>query len=416
MDKSSHTKERRTVYQALIETLGVSPEAIQNGVDLFLTDFRTMILEVLMESEVNELIGLPYERSPKKRTASRWGYEQGVAIVDGGKTPIIRPRVRFCRGFSEQSGEFRLETYEAMNRADLIDGPLTAAILGGVSTRVYSQLICRNLKKAKGVKRSSVSRKALAASKPMVDQFLKQRIDIEPVVLMIDGVNIGGCQALACLGIDTNGRKHVLGVRIGSTENQIVCRDLLRDMIERGLDPEASYLFVIDGSKALAGAIRACFGQDVQIQRCQEHKIRDVQAYLPVKLRKGFRQKLIAAYAQKSARQALAHLDKIRGELTLISESAANALTEGMFETLTVHRLGITGKLRKALRTTNIVESAFSAVRRYLGRVTRFRNDQHREIWLVRSLLEAERHFRTVEGHRQIAPLRNKLQKKSKTR
>jgi transposase-like protein len=244
----------------------------------------------------------------------------------------------------------------------------------------------------------------------MVDEFFKRRLeDINAVVLFIDGVNVAGRQALACIAIDTAGRKHVCGVRLGSTENQIVCRDMIRDMIERGLDTERNYLFVIDGSKALAQAIRATFGQHTHIQRCQEHKIRDVQAYLPHKYRKAFRQKMQAAYAQKTERAALNRLNKIRMELTLISERAANALIEGMYETVTVHRLGVTGLLRQSLRTTNIIESAFSSVRRYMGRVGRFRDDAQRDLWLVRSLIEAERHFRTIEGYRQLSELRKIL-------
>lgn len=344
----------------------------------------------------------------------RWGSEKGTAFVDGTKIEIERPRVRILRGLVSGRKELKLETYEAMNRSDLIDGPLTAAILNGVTTRAYAKLL-KKCVEAKGVKRSSVSRRTIASTKPIVDEFLKQRLDhINPTIMLIDGVNVRGRQALACIAIDSAGRKHVIGVRLGTTENQILCRDLIRDLTERGIDPAGDYLFVIDGSKALAGAIRAAFGQDVHIQRCQEHKIRDVQAYLSPKLRRSYRQKLQAAYSQKTEKAALNQLNKIRGELSLISEKAANALTEGMLETLTVHRLGVTGLLRKSLRTTNIVESIFASVRRYMGRVSRFRSDEQRDLWLVRSLLEAQRNLRTLDGYRQIADLKKKLKQKAR--
>jgi transposase-like protein len=215
---------------------------------------------------------------------------------------------------------------------------------------------------------------------------------------------------IACIGIDTNGRKHVLGLRVGATENEIVCRDLIRDLIERGLNSSTPYLFVVDGSKALIAAIRAAFGQDAAIQRCQEHKIRDVQGYLPVRLRAEFRDKLQAAYNQRSESAALKRLDRIRLELSLISDNAVNALTEGMTETVTLHRLGITGLLRQSLRTTNIIESAFSSVRRYMGRVSNFRDEAQRELWITRSLLEAEKHFRSLRGSRQLRKLRVSLE------
>ncbi len=409
MSKSSHTKQATKLYQDLIAfAMPDYKEVIREGIVEHMEEFKRVWLEALLHAEVNGLIGVPYRRSDNRQFV-RWGMEAGTAILDGGKIAVRRPRVRLLRTLKQSGGEVQLETYKAMNRTELIDGPLTIAVLSGVSARAYEDLMCRNLK-AKGVKRSAVSRKTIAATKPTVDQFLKRKLDsINAVVVFVDGVNVAGQQALACIAIDSNGRKHVCAVRLGSTENQIVCRDMFRDMIERGFEPEDSYLFVIDGSKALAQAIRTVFGADAQIQRCQEHKIRDVQAYLPHKLRMSFRQKIQAAYAQKTEKAALNHLNKIRIELSLISEKAANALTEGMYETVTVHRLGVTGLLRKSLRTTNIIESAFSSVRRYMGRVGRFHNEAQRDLWLIRSLVEAERHFRTVDGHRQLLELRKRL-------
>jgi len=285
-----------------------------------------------------------------------------------------------------------------------------AAILGGVSARQYEKILCRGLE-AKGVRRSAISRKAIRATKPTVEQFRRRSLsEYDLVVLIFDGVNVGKRQVITCIGIDINGRKHVLGLRLGATENDIVCRDLIRDLIERGLSSRKQYLFVVDGSKALIGAIRAAFGQDATIQRCQEHKIRDVQGYLPVKLRQEYREKLQAAYNERSESRALKRLAQIRLELSLISENAVNALTEGMLETLTLHRLDITGLLRRSLRTTNIIESAFSSVRRYMGRVSKFSDEAQRELWVIRSLLEAERHFRVLRGCRQLRKLRVSLE------
>jgi transposase-like protein len=129
-----------------------------------------------------------------------------------------------------------------------------------------------------------------------------------------------------------------------------------------------------------------------------------------VKLRAEFRDKLFAAYNEKTEAKASKRLAQIRLQLSLVSQNAVNALTEGMRETLTLHRLGITGLLRKSLRTTNIIESAFSSVRRYMGRVKRFRDEAHIDLWMIRSLFEAERHFRTLRGNRQLRKLRQSLE------
>lgn len=408
VQKKEHLNIRKKQQEQLAIGMFDYRKALEAGVTEYLNEFKKHFLETLLQAEVNDRAGLPYERN-ENRDVVRWGSEKGSAILDGGKVEITRPRLRLLRGLAVGHGEVKLEMYKAMNRADLIDGPLTAAVLAGVSSRNYAKLVCKTLN-AKGVKKSTVSRKTIEATKPTVDQFLKRRLDsISATVLFIDGVHVAKRMALACIAIDSNGKKHVIGVHLGASESQIVCRDLIRDMIERGLDPNGKYLFVIDGSKALAQSIRAAFGQHAHIQRCQEHKIRDVQAYLPFKERTYFRHKLQAAYGQKTEQAALNQLGKIRSELSLISEKACNSLTEGLYETVTVHRLGITGLLRKSLRTTNIVESAFSSVRRYMGRVGRFRDEAQRDLWLIRSLVEAERHFRGLDGHRQISALRKKL-------
>ena len=363
-----------------------------------------LLYELLMAAEVTTLCGEPYERN-SGRQGSRWGSEPGKARAGGGKTTVERPRVRTSNGESE----IPLESYEALNKTELLTEALLARLLAGVSTRRYSSTIDKSLRKG-GVSRSSISRAAISATKPMVDEFFKRKLNqLHLVVLLLDGVNIGGKQMIVCIGIDSNGRKHLVGVRLGATENYVVCRDLIQDMKERGLSEDSPYLFVIDGSKSLASAIKTAFGDHTAIQRCQEHKIRNVQGYLPHKEREAMRSKLQAAYSQKTERGASKRLEKIRLELSVSSQQAEKALVEGLHETLTVHRLEIKGMLRTALRTTNIIESAFSSARRYMGRVTHFTSEAQRERCAIRSLIETERHFRTVKGHRQLSQLQEKL-------
>ena len=62
---------------------------------------------------------------------------------------------------------------------------------------------------------------------------------------------MGSHHVLAAVGVDSDGKKHVLGVREGASENAEVTSALLEDLVERGLDPGRRRLFVIDGSKAL---------------------------------------------------------------------------------------------------------------------------------------------------------------------
>lgn len=410
MTKSSHFSKRAAEQKALKTLLPMLlpsfKDVITDGIEEHLNDLKRAFFEGLMQSEVLELVG---SRNARTKGPKRWGHEKGSAIVDAGKIEVTRPRVRFARG--PEKGEVRLKSYAVMNRAELMDGPLTQAILAGVSTRAYEQIVSRNLR-VKGLKKSSVSRRMVAGSKLAVDQFRQRDLSkLSPVAIFIDGVHVAGHQSVAAICVDLNGRKHVLGLQLGASENDIVCRDLLRDLIERGLDADGYYLFVIDGSKAIASAIRTVFGPNAIIQRCQEHKIRDVEAYLPFKMRLPFRQKMNAAYAQKTERSALNKLSKLRTEVGFVSQKAVAALTEGMYETLTVHRLGVTGALKASLRTTNIIESAFASVRRYMRNVKRFQSEEQRDRWTVSSLAEAEKHFRTLQGLRQLPDLKKALKR-----
>lgn len=391
--------------EALLKALNLDLKTVvEEGINEYLGRGAQLLLELLMQAEVQTLCGKNHERSDQRKYF-RWGEEVG-AVIDGGKRRVKRPRVRAHRSLN---GEVQLETYKAMNSQELVDGPLTAAILSGVSSRNYENIVARGLE-AKGISKSTVSRNAIAATKPTVDQFRNRKIDhLDLVVLFFDGVHVAKRQVLVCIGVDSNGKKHVLGLRNGASENATVCQDLIDDLKEKGLNTETNYLFVIDGSRSLAKVIRAAFGQDAAIQRCQEHKIRNVQAYLPRKHWNDVRYKMMAAYNERTEKRASDRLMKLRAELMPISEAAVNALTEGLIETLTVHRLQVVGSLRRSLRTTNAIESAFSSVRRYMRNVKRFRTESDIDLWLTRSLLETERHFRIVPGHRQLKTLKKRL-------
>jgi putative transposase len=415
-DKNKGVKVSAKEREQLLDILSPNIKAVvKEGVEQYIGNGTRFMLELLMHAEAQELCGR-WNSRPQQRKLGRWGTEEkATALIGGAKRQIERPRVRVLRNPEGESSEVQLQTYAAMNRTELLDGPLMSAILSGVSARNYTKIVSRGLQ-AKGVKSSAISRRAIALTKPTVEEFRKRALGSHDlVVLIVDGVHVAKRQVICAIGIDMNGKKHVLGLRVGATENDIVCRDLIRDLIERGLSTKKQYLFVVDGSKALIGAVRAAFGQNAMIQRCQEHKIRDVQGYVPVKFRAELRDKIEAAYNQKTEKRALQRLALIRAQLSLISDNAVNSLSEGMLETLTLHRLGITGLLRKSLRTTNIIESAFSSVRRYMGRVSKFNDEAQRELWVTRSLLEAERHFRGLRGHRQLRKLREALRNESIT-
>ena len=157
-------------------------------------------------------------------------------------------------------------------------------MLVGVSTRSYERSLepLPREMETLGVSRSSVYRRFAARTEKEVKRYLNRSLDgLDLPVVMVDGTILGEHVLVTVLGIDATGKKHVLGVREGSTESSGVCSELLKEMIERGLPVERARLFVIDGGKGIRKAIRTVFGMSALIQRCQEHKLRNVLEHLP---------------------------------------------------------------------------------------------------------------------------------------
>jgi len=209
---------------------------------------------------------------------------------------------------------------------------------------------------------------------------------------------------VVALGITTEGVKIPLGLWEGSTENATVATALLSDLVERGLDPEQGILFVIDGAKALRKAIRNVFG-DAPVQRCVRHKERNVTDHLPERDRPLVRQRLRRAWALDDHARALDQLRALASELDRTYPGAAGSLREGLEETLTLTRLGVTGNLKRPLQSTNPCESMLEIVRRTQRNVKRWTSGEMALRWTAAGMFEAERQFRKIIGYRELATL-----------
>jgi len=188
-----------------------------------------------------------------------------------------------------------------------------------------------------------------------------------------------------------------------------VVKELLEDLVARGLRPERRYLFVIDGAKALRAGIERVFGERAEVQRCQIHKRRNVKEHLPKRAQGDTDRRIRNAYAMTGYAEAKAELEKIFRQLERINPSAAHSLEEGLEETLTVHRLGVGGLLRQTLSSSNPIESCLSTVERVARNVKRWRAGDHALRWTATGLLEAEKKFRRVKGYRELDRLQRKL-------
>ena len=362
------------------------------------------VLAELMEEEVVEVVGVK-GRHDRERVAVRHGHEAGAVTLGGRRVAVERPRIRSADGGSE----FSLATYRQFADRDPLTRVVLERMLAGVSTRRYRRIqepVGKEVeRRARSISRSSVSRAFVERTRKALGELMSRRLDdVRLAVLMLDGIELKGRTNIVCLGITTDGLKVPLGLWEGSTENATVATALLSDLVERGLDPEQGMLFVIDGSKALRKAIRDVFGE-APVQRCIRHKERNVLGHLPERDRAAVKRRLRQAWALEDHHQAIDRLHALAVELKRSHPGAAGSLREGLAETLTVARLGITGSLKRTLASTNPCESMIECVRRTSRNVKRWQSGEMALRWTAAGMLEAERQFRRIIGYRDLAKL-----------
>jgi transposase-like protein len=362
------------------------------------------LAEGMMNWEVEELVG-PKNRAPAERQLQRWGKQQGYCVVNGQKVPLQRPRLR-----DKRQREVPLGSYEAIQQASLLDEAIWRKIMHGLSMRSYGEVV-RELQESYGIEKSSVSAHFIEGSRQRLQTIETRSLKEQAFcALFIDGTYFQKQQLICALGLTLQGQKMVLGLRQGATENATVVRQLLEDLQERGLDFSVPRLYVLDGGKALAAALRKVAGPCAQIQRCQIHKIRNVVDHLTEEHQMATRCKMRNAYAMRDYADAKRALDALLHHLMLLNPSAARSLEEGMEETLTVHRLRVPHQLKEKLDTTNIIESAFSSVETICRNVKRWQDGDQRLRWVASSLLWAEARWNRVHHREQIPILVRELE------
>ena len=147
------------------------------------------------------------------------------------------------------------------------------------------------------------------------------------------------------------------------------------------------------------------FGSHALIQRCREHKKRNVTEALPERLRATVRSAMSQAYATRDPRRARQLLDNLARRLEHQHPGAASSLREGLEETLTVTRLGLPENLERVLSSTNLIENLFSRVREIGRRVRHWQSGTMMLRWTAAGVLEAERGFRKLTGYRAMPAL-----------
>ena len=373
----------------------------------------TDVLMAMLEDDRAVLCG-PKHKQSEGRENYRHGYDTGPLVLGGRKVPVKKPRVRSMEG-----DEVELPSWRQFSDEDPLTNRAIEQMLVGVTTRKYERSL-ESLPEgleSQGTSRSSVSRRFVARTSAQVEGFLARSVQGEDYpVVMIDGTGFGDHLMLVAMGVDSKGEKHVLGVREGTTEGEGVCRSLLQDLIERGLEVERARLFVIDGGKGIRKAIRDVFGAWALVQRCQEHKRRNVLDHLPKGKRARVSKALRDAWKSESETTARRLLRQLARDLERAHPGAAASLREGLDETLTVLSLGVKGSLARTLVSTNPIENLQGLLKQVVRNVKRWRGGSMALRWAVTGLMEAEKRFRRVKGYREIPQLLAALSSKIEER
>jgi len=359
------------------------------------------VMRMMLEEDVAQYAGPKGKHNTEGRTGYRHGTDKTTVVMGGKKVRVDRPRVRATDG----SGELPLETLSVFQSEDPLNKAIMARLLSGVSTRKYARTIEGEAADSICTSKSEISRRFIAGMDSLMQEFFARTLNQDYPVIMIDGLELGKMTILAAMGIDSDGKKRILGIVEGGSENSTVVKVLLDDLIRRGLDAERPRLYVLDGGKALHKAVTDTFGKAALIQRCQVHKKRNVLSYLPESEQANVSIAMTMAYREFEYEAAKDKLMGIANNLEHRYPKAAASLLEGLEETLTVHRLKIPGTLRETLCSTNPMESANSACRGIIRRVSNFKNGEMALRHAAAGFIEAERGFRRVKGYRQLTML-----------
>jgi putative transposase len=378
-------------------------EELQPRVEQLTGEAGLQILRAILEDEVTRRVGLPH-RPDAASSSVRWGRQPGYVVFSGQKVAVTRPRVR-----TREGQEVALDSYARLQHDGRRQRAVREGIVAGLTSRNYHRAV-QSVLEGYGIEKSSVSREFVQASAAQLKKLCEKKFDgLDLVAILIDGIHLGKQVLVVALGLESSGKKHVLGLWQGATENTTVVKELLEDLVARGLDSQRRYLFVIDGAKALRAGIARVFGERAEVQRCQIHKRRNVKDHLPKNAQGDYDRRIRNAYAMTDYTAAKAELGKIFRQLERINPSAARSLEEGLEETLTVHRLGVGALLRKTLASTNPIESCLSTVERVARNVKRWRGGDQPLRWTATGLLEAERKFRKVKGFRELEALLRRI-------
>lgn len=380
-------------------------EQSQAAVDEVIDVVGRSAIEAILLLSARQMAGDPH---PGKAAGDiRWhGSQPGTIALSDRKLRVTKPRLR--QKGKGKGKEVVLPAYAALQNTGRLGQRILTLLMHGISTRSYEKVL-PEMAETVGVSKSQVSREWVEATQAQIEQFTARRFDGRDILIVyIDGIRFGDHLVIGAVGVDSQGFKQVLGLAEGATENAVVVKDLLNDLIARGLDPRRKRLFVMDGSKALRAAIDEVFGTANPVQRCRKHKLNNVMDHLPEELKDQVKGVLQAAW-RMDPEEGKKRIHQQARQLEKLYPSAAASLLEGLDELFTVNMMGLPKALTRCLCTTNIIESPHSGVRMRTRRVCNWQDGRMVLRWATAAFLETEKNFQRIGGYQQLWMLKSWL-------
>ena len=383
-------------------------ENAQVAIDDLIDVMGRATIEAVLLMSAAQLAGPKQQGKKTDRDIAYHGSQAGRVALKERQIRVTKPRLRKKATKPGETGEVEIPAYEAMRKDGRLADRMLEILIAGVSTRRYKHVL-PEMAETVGVSKSEVSRETIEAGERLLKELAERDLSaLEILAVWIDGIQLGPYHVICAVGVDVGGNKHVLGLREGATENAVVAKALLEDLVGRGLDPKRRYLFVIDGAKALRCAIDGVFGADQPVQRCRNHKIRNVVGHLPEDQHEQAKATMRAAF-KLDAKEGTAKLQQYASWLEQEWPDAAASLREGLGEMFTINRLGLPSALRRCLGTTNVIDNGHSAARDRMRRVKNWQSGSMALRWTAAAFDAASKGFRRIMGHEHLWMLKAAL-------
>lgn len=355
-------------------------------------------VEAVLQLSAEQLAGPKQQGKLSEDREIYWyGKQKGKVALKERKLRVDKPRLRKKNPEPGEPGEVPVPAYGVMRGDRRLADRMLEILMQGVSTRKYEKVIPAMAEQV-GVSKSEVSRETIEAGTRLLKELAERDFsDLEILVVYLDGIQFGKHHVFAAIGVDDQGKKHVLALRDGASENSEVVTPLLEDLVARGVKPDRRRLFVVDGSKALRKAIDQVYGSENPVQRCRNHKLRNVVGHLPKEHQNQARSTLRAAW-KLDPDKGKQKIEQYASWLERDWPSAAESLREGMEELFTVNRLDLPASLRRCLATTNLIDSSHSGLRQRTHRVTNWQSGEMALRWAAVAFVETEKNFRRILG------------------